>query len=218
MKKILLIYIVLYAIGISGALAQDTESWTIKIVEPLQVTNIEEGKFPKYEYPSKQDSINYEIFEIDTGTLFYRCNTDTMLVGYVLVATKFWDTLFYRQWISWNNSDNIRLKKQISITDVQKAEDALAKQLSSKNLNREFSCIIKRYSEYGRQYLFYYNEYGDECVLINSSCEKYDWLFSRRYNVVSDGGQCYWKIKINLSKDELIDYRINGPGIWYPCE
>ena len=97
MKKTLLIYIVLYAIGISGALAQDTESWTIKIVEPLQVTNIEEGKFPKYEYPSKQDSINYEIFEIDTGTLFYRCNTDTMLVGYVLVATKFWDTLFYRQ-------------------------------------------------------------------------------------------------------------------------
>ena len=208
MKKILLIYIVLYAIGISGALAQDTESWTIKIVEPLQVTNIEEGKFPKYEFTSKQDSNIYADSYMDNKTLFYRCNADTMLVGYVLVPTGI-DTLLHSFWV--NHYGFKRFKSQITIDDVQQAEIALVKQQCSEELRRKFSCIINESDIYGRQYLFFYNKNGDECVLINCSCKKYDWHFSRVFCHVLDGSDCYWKMAINLTKDKIIDYSINGP-------
>ena len=53
---------------------------------------------------------------------------------------------------------------------------------------------------------------GDLCVLINCCCgkSKYNWLFSKQYFIVDDGGDCYWKMFINLDKGLLISYYING--------
>ena len=186
------------------------QSQTSIQIEPLQITNMEEGKFPKYEFTSKRDSNLYAGFSIDTDALFYRCNADTMLVGYVLVAINGGGTAFYYpKCVSWDNYKDIRLNKDISITDVQNAENTLAKHLPTLNHHR-IDEIIECYKKYGRQYIFYYNENGDECVLINCSCEKYDWLFSRRYKIVRDGGACYWQIIINLSNDKIINFHVNG--------
>lgn len=205
MKKILLTTAIALMMGTSVS-AQSVATATE--VHPLQITAMEEGKIPTLEFNTKRDSLIYSDHYIDTLCLFHRCMSDTMLVGYALVPTDI-DTLSLSFWV--NHYGFKRFKSQITINDVQQAEIALLKLQRSKELRRKFSFIINEADIYGRQYLFFYNKDGDECVFINCSCEKYDWLFSRVFCKVLDGGDCYWKMAINLTKDKVIDYSINGP-------
>ena len=207
MKTILLICTTLFAIGIGAVLAQDIESWTIKIVEPLQITAMEEGKIPQLP-PAKDyfDSISYYydgLIPIDTLCLFHRCVSDTTMIGYVLVPIG-------SKKIKEPHNSFAQFKPRVTISDVQRAETTLAKLISNEEKHWLFKDVRKRFKDYGRQYLFFYNKDGDECVLINCSCEKYDWMFSRFYHRALDGGSCNWQIIINLNKDKVIEYNING--------
>ena len=58
----------------------------------------------------------------------------------------------------------------------------------------------------------FYDENNQLCVLVNCSCEKYDWLFSRRYCYVHDGGDCYWRMVINLETGKTLYVSVNGEG------
>ena len=67
--------------------------------------------------------------------------------------------------------------------------------------------------QYDRQYIAAINEYGEKLIWINFFCDEtsadfYD-LRKERTNT-SDGGKCYFEIKVNLTKKEIIDYRFNG--------
>tara|TARA_R100001230_G_C5558193_1_gene83655 strand:- start:101 stop:511 length:411 start_codon:yes stop_codon:yes gene_type:complete len=67
--------------------------------------------------------------------------------------------------------------------------------------------------QYDRQYVAAINEYGEKLVWINLFCDEtladfYD-LRKERTNI-SDGGKCYFEIKVNLTKKEIIGYKHNG--------
>ena len=82
--------------------------------------------------------------------------------------------------------------------------------------------IVELKKKYYRQYLCYTNESGEKIVYINSMCElftdydkdnkpiKFDW--KTKMVDVSDGGECYWNIKINLTNKTYFDLIINGYG------
>ena len=82
---------------------------------------------------------------------------------------------------------------------------------------------IKTSKDYYRQYVFYKNSQGDLMVYINAFCEifqlpvdssgiwirkPYDW--KKNLLIVQDGGDCYWTIKINLTKKMYFDFYVNG--------
>jgi hypothetical protein len=68
---------------------------------------------------------------------------------------------------------------------------------------------------YNRQYIAAVNENGEKLVWINFFChdtwkDSYD-LTKTRLNI-SDGGKCYFKLKVNISQKKIINYRFNGLG------
>ncbi len=179
---------------------------------PVQITEISSGSFPKRQFDNESDKTRYSDFAIDSCTLFYRCMSDIMLVGYALEPTGF-NTIGYKKYI-FKECDFTKFKQDITIDDVKRAETEMSKCVYNDKLDLEpkFKNIKTRYKEYGRQYVFFYNKKGDLCVLINCCCgkSKYNWLFSKQYFIVDDGGDCYWKMFINLDKGLLISYYING--------
>lgn len=208
MKKAFLVCAALLALAATTAcISGKSTVTTYKKVSPIQITEIFPGVFPSKQYASEAEKNNYSSFEIDTNTLFHRCVSETMLVGYALVPTGF-DTLFFPMWL--HGCDFARFKQQVTLDDVRRAETLLAKSINKEELDLYFCHIKTRYRDYGRQYVFFYNKAGDLCVMVNCSCEKHDWLFSRRYTVVCDGGDCYWRMVINLDNGQLIYYNING--------
>ncbi len=94
---------------------------------------------------------------------------------------------------------------------------------------------INDYKEYGlnnqiskkyyRQYSFYMDLKGDSIVYINAFCQilrvptdssgigimkPTDW--HKNFLIVDDGGDCYWSIKINLTKRRYFNFIVNGVG------
>jgi hypothetical protein len=65
--------------------------------------------------------------------------------------------------------------------------------------------------EYHRQYVTFITRSGEKITWINCFCWKnpsFDWRFLLVQ--VSDGGACYFKAKINLSKRQVVYLMING--------
>ena len=209
MKKILLVCAIVCGLGMMTACKSGNSiSKANKEVAPMLITSISQGVFPtKPQFENEFDSLFYARFSIDTSTLFFRCNSDTLLVGYALVPKGF-DTLRYLIWV--HDCDFAKFKPQVTLDDLRRTETTLAKCINKDEMTMHFGHIKTRYWDYGRQYLFFYNKEGDLCVKVNCSCDKYDWLFSRRYTSVCDGGDCYWQMAINLDKGVLLNYYING--------
>lgn len=76
---------------------------------------------------------------------------------------------------------------------------------------------------YYRQYLFYLNKDNDSIAYINALCgllkapydssgvivnKTMDW--KNKFITVNDGGDCYWSIRINMSKDNYSNFLVNG--------
>ena len=202
------------------AMAQLPKPYASPNTKPIVVTElIKADHFAQKQFDNKRDSLGYYHFSIDEHTYFHRCNADTQLVGYVLVPTEF-DSLFMKGRINnygntiegWSGKkrhdfDYGRFKQDITLEDVQRAENVLA---AAVNGQYDFKSIRKRYKDYGRQYIFFYDENDQLCVLVNCSCEKYDWLFSRRYCYVLDGGDCHWRMVINLETGKTLYVSVNG--------
>ena len=79
------------------------------------------------------------------------------------------------------------------------------------------------YKNYYQQYIFYKDTRGDSIVCINAFCyllegpvdsagklvmKPIDWR--NNLIIVNDGGDCFWTIKINLSKMTYFDFMVNG--------
>jgi hypothetical protein len=109
--------------------------------------------------------------------------------------------------------------------DYRKIENIIKKALNE-NIS-DYWLILDETSAkyYGRQYLFFENNEGDSMVFINAFCEILDFptdssgiLELKPYNwrnnfmIVDDGGDCFWKIKINLSQKKYLYFIVNGVG------
>ena len=94
--------------------------------------------------------------------------------------------------------------------------------------NNEFDFLEKptkqKVEKYYRQYIPYINENGERIIEINAFCEilenppnpknginkwtKMNW--KKEYVMVEDGGDCYWRIIINLDTKQYKDLMVNG--------
>ena len=74
--------------------------------------------------------------------------------------------------------------------------------------NKQFPSDL---TEYYRQYIPGINSDGEKVVWINFFCGKPK-TKSWKTNIISvrDGGNCYFNLKVNLSKKKYYDYRVNG--------
>ncbi|MCB2195382.1 MAG: hypothetical protein KQH79_05960 [Bacteroidetes bacterium] len=71
---------------------------------------------------------------------------------------------------------------------------------------------INSVKEYYRQYSFFIDQYNDKIVYINAFCgePKYPCDWKNEFMDVLDGGDCYWSIQINLTKESYFDFIVNG--------
>jgi hypothetical protein len=98
--------------------------------------------------------------------------------------------------------------------DVDKAEEALRKQLKKLNIRqiRERAPLIhKNLKKYKRQYFGYIDKEGHKILLINcfwADSDKDYWLTERVK--VFDGGSYYWRVKFDLTTGLLFELKING--------
>jgi hypothetical protein len=76
---------------------------------------------------------------------------------------------------------------------------------------------VNTYRNYFKQLVCYIDEKNDSIVYINALCYDSNFLFKDNeiYNwnkqliIVNDGGECYWTIKINISKHSFFDFYVN---------
>lgn len=76
--------------------------------------------------------------------------------------------------------------------------------------NKQYLSIDLTNQKYKRQYVAVTNKNGDKEVWINCLCQTQgdDWKTS--IILVDDGGNCYFNLKINLTKEKCYDLVVNG--------
>jgi peptide-methionine (R)-S-oxide reductase len=131
-----------------------------------------------------------------------------------------------------NNTPFPKNSKQTTLTesDLQLIERLLVKCINEYNPAQEkrFHDIIKKYPEdkpakrhfvidlksYKRQYIAITNNKGEKEAWVNCFCQTFafDWRKSWKKEVMwaHDGGNCFFNLKINLSKGNYYDFRVNG--------
>lgn len=74
--------------------------------------------------------------------------------------------------------------------------------------------ITKNLNRYLRQYVGFMNENGDKIVWINFLYKNDSFINTAYLNdaviTVNDGGEYYWSIKVNITKNKLYDIAVNG--------
>lgn len=110
-----------------------------------------------------------------------------------------------------------------SETDYRKAEKILLEGLKSEKEKDSLTLDSINIRNYYRQYVFFTKTTGDSMVYINGFCKllkqpvdscniiiwnPIDW--KKTLIIVEDGGDCYWRILINLTKKNFDFFMING--------
>ena len=85
------------------------------------------------------------------------------------------------------------------------------------NYNKKLSADNKQYfsidltkEKYKRQYVAVTNKNGDKEVWINCLCQTHGDNWKTSIIMVDDGGNCYFNLKINLTKEKCYDFGVNG--------
>jgi len=102
--------------------------------------------------------------------------------------------------------------------------ESILKSAIKENMNEYWSLLdTVTFKKYHRQYTFYTDSNNDSIVFINAFCRvmnipidsagtwilrPYDW--KNTFMMVNDGGDCFWSIKINLTKKTYFDFMVNG--------
>jgi hypothetical protein len=102
--------------------------------------------------------------------------------------------------------------------------ESILKSAIKENINEYWSLLdTVTFKKYYRQYTFYTTSNNDSIIFINAFCRvmsipvdsagtwiqrPYDW--KNTFMMVNDGGDCFWSIKINLSRKAYFDFMVNG--------
>jgi hypothetical protein len=99
--------------------------------------------------------------------------------------------------------------------DIEKIEavmtsciDKYNNNLSSEN--KKYFVIDLTKEKYKRQYVAVTNKKGDKEVWINCLCQTHGDNWKTSIIMVDDGGNCYFNLKINLTKEKCYDFGVNG--------
>ncbi len=90
----------------------------------------------------------------------------------------------------------------LSKSDIAEVEVLLNKSISAFNLKQDDSINI---NDYKRQYTPVNNDKGEKEVWIYCSC-------SGNFGMVIDGGKCYFKLKVNLTRKNYTEVITNSEG------
>jgi hypothetical protein len=102
------------------------------------------------------------------------------------------------------NSEDILLGEKLLHTDMD----------TCNNSWKEAKYVHRMLRKYIRQYIGYVNEKGEHIIYINAFIREPDFISKKDWldhiPIVMDGGNSYWRIKINLNTKELFKFNING--------
>ncbi len=188
----------------------------------LEPVTISEMVPVEIDFDKERQQSGFRFHPSDTNYRFTECRNAEVTVGYLIEAK---DCVFLVGILLGHQFEDCC---EVGLQDVQRAENMLAKVLdrradSAQIIQRAFTAPY--FYQYIRQYAFYLNPEGDTCVHINcihirEVMPKERFFHSRmrpdlRYIVVLDGSDDFWNADLNLTKDKLLTYDVNGPTIHY---
>jgi len=133
------------------------------------------------------------------------------------VDTSGFQILPYEQWLSIENVVEDTLHP-LSLHDFEKVECLLAKEVDSWNadLEQHYSLDDRiELNKYGRQYCALTNEQGHRLVYLNAFCSSGTRPIKDRqpfkgWNIVSDGGHCYFQALFDIDLGSVVHFSFNG--------
>ena len=109
--------------------------------------------------------------------------------------------------------DKIEPILKMAILENNKIQEEYLKKHNAehpKNQRTETGFELDLDEKYYRQYFPVINDKGEKEIWINFFCSTMNDNWKTDLVIVSDGGNCYFNIKINLTKNTSSDLRING--------
>lgn len=115
---------------------------------------------------------------------------------------------------------------ELNLSEVKEIELILSKCINAYNPKqlKKYEKIIKEnpgsnftkphliidLKRYDRQYIAVFNSKGEKEVWVNCFCVIASNSWKKKIEWVKDGGNCYFSLKINLSKKTYYDFGVNG--------
>jgi len=98
-------------------------------------------------------------------------------------------------------------------SDIQKAENLITQCFNDQKRGTVNRLLNRKPEDYCRQFFGAINEKGEKIIWINCFCKDQitsfkDWKTKLR--VVSDGGNCFFNMKVNIDKNDYYDVMVNG--------
>ena len=118
--------------------------------------------------------------------------------------------------LPYDTNDYWLFKGKCSATQLTKSEidqvDALVRECIDqymKDRDRKDPYAVAR-KGYDLQLVAVRNEQGEIVVWVNALCRRSHDDWRSRILVVMDGGNCYYQLKVNLTKKTFFDFGVNG--------
>ncbi len=111
--------------------------------------------------------------------------------------------------------DNTYLPSTLTQDDIEKIEVLMTACINKYNNNlssdsKQYFTIELAKEKYKRQYVAVTNKKGEKEVWINCLCRAYSNNWKTSIILVNDGGNCYFSLKINLTKEKCYELYVNG--------
>lgn len=123
----------------------------------------------------------------------------------IIDADKSMDWVFGKNFTSWTPEEN----------DIDAAEKLLKDCFDSQKNAAKNRFLNKSLDDYDRQFIGAVNENGDKIIWVNCFCntqENYFKDWKTKLVFVKDGGNCYFNLIVNITKNTYSDLMINGNG------
>lgn len=99
----------------------------------------------------------------------------------------------------------------IAINNYNKEIEGTIEEWKLKKPNIDENYFILHYSLYNYQLVPVINESGEKIVWINALCKDSDLdRWKKDVFFIMDGGNCFFNLKINLTKEEIFEFMVNG--------
>ena len=100
---------------------------------------------------------------------------------------------------------------KLTITDINEIDNLINKAVKKHNKTATKYFQIENPSRYYKQFIAAINSKGEKIAWANCFCSIKDVNYWKKSAVLSaDGGNCYFKLKINLSKGTTYDFTVNN--------
>ena len=121
----------------------------------------------------------------------------------VLDADKGMDWVFGKGYSNWAPEDK----------DIQTAEKLLQDCFDKQKMGTVNRLLDRKPDDYDKQFVGATDASGDKIIWVNCFCKKEESVFKNWKNSiihVADGGNCFFHVKINITKNTFLDLMVNG--------